>query len=387
MSFDVLTSGGGSFSPTFASVQDTRYVAASSTVVGTRDGSFYRPYLTVQEAVDDFGDPVNEADYREIKTIVFLDDSVYNENVTLTTRKYVFVGNKIQIDGDITYQVDGALLYGASGLGANPEFSILNPVENTTTTFNNIKVELAPGGTPFPSVRRLSIFLIGCVANIVGASSGSIVVDDGTIGPDIGNCSIFMNQSVIYEADGQKTTYFLEDSSLIAFSNPIRLGWIQNMDNSILFGDIVQAFTGTILVQEWRNSSISSGCTLDFEQTLTNDLVIDSFTYQQILDNATVTTNTPNWTFSDAAEAVLIQDSGSYFTSDDVEGALQEVGSGELLSRGVAQSADPSDPPTDSYVIWQSDGTGTGDDGDILIKITDSNGTTETGTLVDFSTL
>lgn len=50
------------------------------------------------------------------------------------------------------------------------------------------------------------------------------------------------------------------------------------------------------------------------------------------------------------------------------------------------KSADPSDPAEGSYIIWQSDGTGAGDDGDILIKIT-AGGVTKTATLVDFSAI
>lgn len=50
------------------------------------------------------------------------------------------------------------------------------------------------------------------------------------------------------------------------------------------------------------------------------------------------------------------------------------------------KSADPADPAEGSYVIWMSDGTGTGDDGDILVKIT-AGGSTKTATLVDFSTV
>lgn len=56
------------------------------------------------------------------------------------------------------------------------------------------------------------------------------------------------------------------------------------------------------------------------------------------------------------------------------------------VTRG-ARSSDPSNPPANGFVIWQSDGTGSGDDGDIMIKITDSGGTTKTGTLVDYSVL
>ena len=50
------------------------------------------------------------------------------------------------------------------------------------------------------------------------------------------------------------------------------------------------------------------------------------------------------------------------------------------------RSADPSDPSEGKAVMWQSDGTGTGDDGDILIKIT-AGGVTKTATLVDFSAI
>ena len=51
---------------------------------------------------------------------------------------------------------------------------------------------------------------------------------------------------------------------------------------------------------------------------------------------------------------------------------------------GYEKSSDPS-TLTSGYVIWQSDGTGSGDDGDIMIKINDGS-TTKTITLVDFST-
>lgn len=51
------------------------------------------------------------------------------------------------------------------------------------------------------------------------------------------------------------------------------------------------------------------------------------------------------------------------------------------------KSTDPDDPEEGTGVIWISDGTGSGADGDMMIKITDSGGTTKTGTLVDFSTL
>jgi len=50
----------------------------------------------------------------------------------------------------------------------------------------------------------------------------------------------------------------------------------------------------------------------------------------------------------------------------------------------LERSSDPSDPAEGAWVIWMSDGTASGADGDILIKIT-AGGVTKTITLIDFS--
>ena len=52
----------------------------------------------------------------------------------------------------------------------------------------------------------------------------------------------------------------------------------------------------------------------------------------------------------------------------------------------VIRIADPEDPPEGCAVIWLSDGTESGDAGDIMVKIT-SGGVTVMTTLVDFSAL
>jgi hypothetical protein len=76
-------------------------------------------------------------------------------------------------------------------------------------------------------------------------------------------------------------------------------------------------------------------------------------------------------------------------------GVLRDLSLRDLTASGTVtaadlvlteKSADPSDPAEGKSVIWQSDGTGAGDDGDIMIKIT-AGGVTKTTTLVDFSTI
>lgn len=48
------------------------------------------------------------------------------------------------------------------------------------------------------------------------------------------------------------------------------------------------------------------------------------------------------------------------------------------------RSVDPADPKEGNMVLWMSDGTGAGDDGDVLVKI-NVGGTVKTATIVDYS--
>lgn len=71
-------------------------------------------------------------------------------------------------------------------------------------------------------------------------------------------------------------------------------------------------------------------------------------------------------------------------------GSMRKLGSdGEVLARLSylpQRSSDPPAPPNGTYTIWMSDGTESGDPGDVMIAIT-SNGVTKIGTLIDFSTM
>ncbi len=78
-------------------------------------------------------------------------------------------------------------------------------------------------------------------------------------------------------------------------------------------------------------------------------------------------------------------------TSKEAENWLERVAKGlfrNLRTKRMylyALDSDPDDPIANSGVLWQSDGTGSGGSGDILMKI--NNGTSiKTVTIVDFST-
>jgi hypothetical protein len=73
--------------------------------------------------------------------------------------------------------------------------------------------------------------------------------------------------------------------------------------------------------------------------------------------------------------------------TDNGSDLLQVDGSVALDYLALTErSSDPPDPAEGRSFLWQSDGTGSGDDGDIMIKIT-AGGVTKTATLIDFSTI
>ena len=73
---------------------------------------------------------------------------------------------------------------------------------------------------------------------------------------------------------------------------------------------------------------------------------------------------------------------GATFTDAHIT-ALNFLTKHNLLG-GLERSADPTEPTEGYYVIWMSDGTGKGDDGDVMIA-SNPDGTTKFGTIFDYS--
>ena len=61
---------------------------------------------------------------------------------------------------------------------------------------------------------------------------------------------------------------------------------------------------------------------------------------------------------------------------------LRQIANGGLGASGLGITAQPADPVEGACVIWQSNGTGYGDDGDLCI-ITQAGGVLYTNTIVN----
>jgi hypothetical protein len=80
---------------------------------------------------------------------------------------------------------------------------------------------------------------------------------------------------------------------------------------------------------------------------------------------------------------LTLQPASAHWWLADHQDTLQGKLTGLSELGGLEKSADPSAPAEGEFTIWMSDGTGKGDDGDILIAVT-AGGATKWKTLFDF---
>lgn len=79
---------------------------------------------------------------------------------------------------------------------------------------------------------------------------------------------------------------------------------------------------------------------------------------------------------------------GGYVLAEDASGVRVVVagiqGPAGALTSGTERSTNPSAPSEGTFIIWMTDGTALGDDGDLMWAVT-AGGVTRYGTLADFS--
>ena len=108
-------------------------------------------------------------------------------------------------------------------------------------------------------------------------------------------------------------------------------------------------------------NAIIRGTALDSCCFITGTGVIDSASYATIIN-------------ADGDDTLSISHHTLIGTDMTVDGSIS----------GLEKSADPTEPAEGTYVIWMSDGTGKGDDGDVLIA-SQAGGVTKWGTIFDHS--
>lgn len=134
-------------------------------------------------------------------------------------------------------------------------------------------------------------------------------------------------------------------------------------------------------------ASVGTGAAISLRNNAASDVVVDGV----MLKSEATNVSFGNWEtdfiidnrVAGSNQTVMRFVGGNCAVGDQTPDSRLDVKGGLTLRE---LSSDPGSPDEGASVLWMSDGTGTGDDGDIMVKIT-AGGITKTGTLVDFSSL
>lgn len=166
----------------------------------------------------------------------------------------------------------------------------------------------------------------------------------------IGGANVAIGQSALAAS---VTTSFNVAVGAFALSAVNNILGSKNVAMGYGVGDLITSGAGNILFGYQTGDNITTG---DYNIVIGYDINADSATADNQLNI------------------------GGTIKGDLSTGIGGFVGGLELTEK----SADPANPAEGKSVIWQSDGIGAGDDGDIMIKIT-AGSVTKTVTLIDYS--
>lgn len=266
---------------------------------------------------------------------------------------------------------------GDLGIGISSPISKLHVVDTTeqlrigydASTYTSVSVASDGGVTVSPTGTDadFSIDFSGATDGDFNVASGSLFVDSSTGDASIGAAGTNGYALRVYETTNSNVLYLQS-----AGSNTVSI-FMQSSDRSATLSTSTDAqgvqSTGFMVGRNAGSDhfKMRSG---NFA-TIYGALGVDSSTNVRLQAN------------SGGAGIVLLPNGsngvGIGLSSPDTKLDVN----GAITLRDL--SADPSDPDSGAFTYWQSDGTDTGSDGDVLMKVTDSGGTTKTFQLFDFS--
>ena len=278
LSGSTLGGGGGGSN---VSIEDIRYVAKTATFTGTADGTFNKPFATIQEAIDYFGVPVSQADFNRQVQIQVLDRAGYTEVITLTTRRYNFVFAGGTVNGNWTQNIDNALKFGSNFF---PRIDCYSATRNGgTQVIGSLLIQLSGTAVSNVGLNLTNIFWTGSVTIADGVNGGPSVTT-GT-----GTQLSMINSSITTTFLGRNTGVALLTSTIVG---NIEMQAILSAQNSVLFGTSISMYgTATTTRNIIGLSLLSTGGVTWTNVNVEPRWNADEFTLNQFTNLATVATN------------------------------------------------------------------------------------------------
>ncbi len=311
----IEASGGG-----VSNISGYVYIAKNANVTGTRDGTFERPFATIQDAINLFGVPTTQAQFTLVKVYEVLDTATYTENLFFPTGIHNVKFPNAVITGNITFEVTNAERFGST---AQPQLILEKNANNVQSGVNgSLTVQRKTGGT---AVTAGTVRLIGF--NI----SGNIIIADGTNG----GLTAFTTAILSLVSVGfTSSARILARNANVSFSdsayNPtlgIEVGAITIVKDSTINSLDISEYLNSVTTRQIRALTLNtSGGVVYRAIGSARNWNVDASSGSEVLTKITSFPNNALNLTKPTAGALSIIDAGGYFVSNDVEGALQEIG-------------------------------------------------------------
>jgi len=356
------------FYTTVADTDEKVKVSSNDTTAGYLNGKLVAGNNIVLTENNDAGD---ETFTVAVDTLTASDISDFDTEVSNNTDVAANTTHRTSDGTDHTYIDQDVTTTG------DPSFASLT-VDTDTLFVDKVNSRVSIGNTS--PIRKLNIYDSGNDARIAfhTATTGTGATDGTLIGPTSNGDFYFWNyenQNIYFGTNGFTRMTVLNNGNVgIGTDSPDANLHIKEGP----FGGVVPTSTGMTFE--------ASGTFFVNLLTPNNKLAIINFGDPEDTDVGRIrydhSTNKMDF-YVNAGQRMAIDSSGNVGIGTNSPDTKLDV-NGAITQREL--SSDPADPDEGSSVVWQSDGTGTGDDGDIVMKIT-AGGVTKTVILVDFSTL
>lgn len=303
---------------------------------------------------------------------VFVEDATGGDNGPFITKGNVGGGTNIEYIFKHESGVLRFFLYRGDDTGTTNR---LNAIANASSISNSTWTQVVVTYDGSTNHSGLKLYTNGSQISATTSEDNSYVAGGGTrnttqplIIGKTNNPSANSNQ--VFEDKMADVCIFNKELSSTEIIELYNAGNVKNMRNHSAFSNIIswwkmgddQDIEGTNGIRDYvsgYHGTLTNGAFITDETTLPSD---------QLDSLHTNTSGSLSVGFRNPAETLHI------YGNTKLEGPL-------ILKE---RTYDPDNPEDGSSVLWMSNGHGSGDDGDIMIKIT-SGGVTKTVTLVDFS--
>lgn len=293
------------------------YVSATAPVIdGPKDGSRERPYadLTFMSAV-----PTSQAEYETRKVIEILDASTYTAPATIAMGLYTVRVNAALVVGSSNYEVDSGERFGSS---VAPEFYVQKDLAIIPTGWTgDIKFILKSGGS---AVSLLRVAVSGIIFN------GEVVISDGTNeGTSCASLPVFSMYRSTITAGGFKGRNAICGFTQANLSDPTytqEFGYINSVQNCSILSTSIAEKRSSTAVKTIRDLTLNTTGSITWDSVSVRNWNVDAPSADEIINKITSYPDQIINPIKVGAEAIATDDVGGYYTTDDVEGNLQEIG-------------------------------------------------------------